>query len=52
MTKATALETIDKELGVDGNGSTEYEELKRAMFNWFNSNELEQFAEFIEDENR
>ena len=51
MSKAKALETIDRELGVFGDGNTDYEALKSAMADWFSSNELEQFAEHLVDEN-
>jgi hypothetical protein len=51
MSVQSALKIIDKELGVDGDGSPEYEALKTALGNWFNSNELDQFANFLQDEN-
>lgn len=52
MSKEKALEKIDKEIGISESGNVDYEALKTYMFNWFSSNELEQFADFIEDENR
>jgi len=52
MSKTTALNKIDKELGIyPGSGSADYEALKQAMYNWFDGSDLEQFADFLEDEN-
>jgi len=52
MSKTSALNKIDKELGIDsGSGSADYEALKQAMANWFDGRDLEQFAVFLEDEN-
>ena len=53
MSKLSSLTIIDEELGVDPHvgGSSEYEALKIAMTNWFDKRDLEQFAEFLQDEN-
>jgi len=52
MSKTTALDKIDKELGIyPGSGSVDYEALKRAMNNWFDVSDLEEFADFLENEN-
>ena len=51
MSKQKAIDKIDRALGVFDKGSHEYERLKNAMFNWFDARELEEFADFVKDEN-